>query len=399
MGLVLYLGYVPDGTGLCPHTAEGFNFADLGDCGTCDDEVALGSLSYCSIFRGTMKIILHIGLPKTASSYIQEWLRINSDAVASLPIHLATRLATECCDSEKFGARPDFVFHQQTHVSAVEECLSLLAANGAERIVISSEYFYLASPSSISQVFRRLGLRVEKAICFLRRQDGLLASGYAQDIKGLSRTEPFDLETCRDVYDWLQLQTDYLTAFPDAHFSPLPFEHLRSSGTLLARWKAEIGCDAATLDTLPNGDTVNVSLPGELVEVCRAANEAGDRSLVDFALCAARDGIVTSTYKLPRSVQLELHERFAPLNDLFFANLDNTEGFESYTSRNWVVDEADMPANLSPEIVARLLMLATSGRCLPAPRTSCATEAKQRVSVEHSVRAHGHAFRGPKHGR
>jgi hypothetical protein len=341
-----------------------------------------------------MNVTLHIGIPKTGSSFLQEWLTINAGSVRSLPVEYSTRLAVECCDTADFADRSDFGVINRTTLSSVVAGLDALANGASDPVVLSSEYFYLARPAAIRDIFASLGLRVVKVLCFLRRQDDLLASGYAQDVKALDRTEPFDLATCRDQYDWLQLQSDYRAAFPDADFVALEFEHLRRSGTLLARWKAELGCTAPTVDVIPGGDLVNASLPGELVEVCRAANRLGNAALADFALAAARRGIATGRCRIPSEAQRAVRARYAASNDRFVAALRDPAGFERYTSAHWTIDEQDVSSLLSPDMVAELLIFALSNRRIATLPADPGANVEQLVLPALPPRLHGHGMRG-----
>lgn len=329
-----------------------------------------------------MKVVLHIGLPKTGSSFIQEWLRINSNLVPSLPVDKSSRLATECCDAATFYDRSDFQSINNVSIASVVEEIAAIKAQKTDRIVISSEYFYLAKAENIAEIFCKFELRVEKVICFLRRQDDLLASGYAQDVKALSRTKIFDLEECNDVYDWLELQSNYKAAFPNADFVPLEFGYIRNNGGLLSSWKREIDCIVDTIDTIPGGDIVNISLPAELVEICRIGNHSGDKLLTDFSIYAASCGIVSSNYRLPKHIREQIREKYSKKNDLFVSLLKNPASFESYTSGHWNIDDLEASDHLSPEVVSRLLRFAISN-----------------FSAEGSIkivnpRGHGHGFRG-----
>lgn len=309
-----------------------------------------------------LNVVLHIGMPKTGSSFLQEWLVANSESAPNLPmVKGAHRLAIECCDQERFPGREDFATNSD-HISMdqVADALASLKARNPKRIVISSEYFHLARPHDIRDKFDELGLRVEKIICLVRRQDRMIASGYAQDIKALGREEPlvFSPGGYTEWYDWLKIMRDFDIAFPLAKFVPLEFDHLRETNGLLPRWKKEIGCAEETRDAEISRRNINPSLPGDLVEVCRVGNAYG-MDLNDFALKAAKEGVLTSQYVLPRDLQEIVRRGFAHLNDKFVAELDDPTGFEDYTSEQWVVSDGS-PKAPTVAAVARLLDFAIS---------------------------------------
>jgi hypothetical protein len=288
---------------------------------------------------------------------LQRWLQINSEQVPSLTPDRATRLAIWCCDPSTFYDRPDFQHHiRSTSLSDVIEELSIARAKGVERIVISSEYYFLARPTVIAKIFADLKLTVEKVVCFVRRQDRIIASGYAQDVKALRRADRLEISPggYTSWYDWALQQQSYQSALPDATFVPLEFDHLRHSGKLLDRWKLALDCAVTTVDSLPDGELVNPSLPGELVEMCRAANEIGDFGLSEWALDAVQRGIAVSPYRLPEAMQIELRDGFSASNDEFVSAIDDSACFEDYTSAHWEIVEGS-PVTLCPSFVAKLL--------------------------------------------
>ena len=330
-----------------------------------------------------LRVILHIGLPKTGSTFLQHWLVANEDALANSVAVIsgdqgAQLLAQLCCDRDRFAHRPDFAANSNDE--AIRTLLARLASlrdRNAARVVISSEYFFLAEPGMIRTTLLQFGLEIEKVICLLRRQDRLIASGYAQDVKDLAHKDPLSISPGGYTvwYDWLELQRAYTSAMPAARFVPLEFDHLRRSGTLLPRWKQELGVSSiATDEPASSAEPVNPSLSGEMVEVCRAANELGLPSLSALALEAARRGLVGSPYMLPASMTHELRSGFAARNDEFVAQLDAPRGFEDYTTNGWKLEDVKVP-QFRPEIVAQLLALALEIRSeAPADPAAAASD-------------------------
>jgi len=193
-------------------------------------------------------------MPKTGSSFLQRWLELNSDAVPQLPNENGgRRLAIECCDLGEFAEREDLAgYAKHFSMAKVIEKIESLKTHNHPRIVISSEYFYLAHPENINKKFVELGLNVEKIICFLGRQERMIASGFAQDVKELGRADPLILSPggYTEWYDWLKIMKNYQSAFPAAKFVPIEFDFMRKTGMLLPRWKQEIGCTKQTHDIM-----------------------------------------------------------------------------------------------------------------------------------------------------
>src|SRR5689334_15390563 len=136
------------------------------------------------------RIALHIGVPKTASSYIQSWLRQNQRrlaehgvAVPSMPIH-AHRLAVEHLTGPPWDSRADVLEIRKTSLEeAYRGFVKAAGANPTGLTIISSEYFYYADPARLARIMRQqFGPDID-VVVFVRSQCGLALSGYNQDVK------------------------------------------------------------------------------------------------------------------------------------------------------------------------------------------------------------------------
>lgn len=314
-----------------------------------------------------MDTILHIGLPKTATTHLQRWLDVNAGAIASevgvLPSqgggHL---LATLSCDQERFSDRADFLaISSRTKQADLRANLDTLRRLNRP-IVVSSEYFFLADPAAIKTLAVENGLNISKVICVFRRQDRLIASGYAQDVKMMGRSDAIRSVGYTETYDWNLLSNRYVEVFPGAEFVSLEFDRLRREASLIDHWKRELGVsDLATRDSVSSGKLVNESLPAEMVELCRVANELKLGSFSELAFLAARKGIVSKQYQLPPSLQREVRDAFAVSNDRFVKGLKDPSPFDEYTSSGWGApgsEDSNNPNGLSLVAVAKLLALA-----------------------------------------
>lgn len=313
-----------------------------------------------------MEIVLHVGLPKTATTYLQEWLNHNKTLLSSrlgvLPSQAGGHLLAALCCPEQYHGRSDFVsIFRSYSLESTSKNLKSLRAEGHSRAVISSEYFFLASPARISEVLTQYSLDVKKVIVLLRRQDRLIGSGYAQDIKELARSEPIGEIGYSKHYDWSILLTAYAQAFPEATVVPLDFDFLRRNRSLVDVWKRELGVeDIQTVERWESSGLVNESLPGEMVELCRASNALGLPSLTAFSFQAARAGIVSAKYELPADTRNAVRDAFCDANDAFVASLDDPTLFHEYTSSAWKPSDTEKfdPNTLRLSTVARLLAYA-----------------------------------------
>jgi hypothetical protein len=298
-----------------------------------------------------MDAILHIGLPKTATTFLQRWLAVNAQALSAhigvLPGRFAHRIGVAAASHSRPEPRPDFDNIRRTSMDAVRsELVSISPVSN--RLVISSEYFYLAKPTHARIVTEKLGLNVRAIICILRRQDRLIASGYAQDVKMLNRTDPLRIGGYTSLYDWEAFVGEWKKQFPNAKFRLHDFDSRRSDGSLLTCWKEalEIG-SVATIDDFRKGGPINESLGAEGVELCRLANVEG-YSLSDFALAAQRDGIVSTPFRLSDEQVVKLRETYGPAN-LKFLEEHYAAEFSHYAPDQWNIDSGDDFTGKMPE--------------------------------------------------
>lgn len=209
---------------------------------------------------------IHIGLPKTGSTTLQEWLKLNAAAIAergqnAIASMAAHRIAVEPLTG-KLGKRDDVV--------AIRKFMSLAqAANhpGDGTLILSSEYFSLANPVRLRAVLDRLGIVPRKIIAYVRRQDIICASGYAQEIKALSATHIVERVSYSKFLDWDRLYTDWLEICDNVVL--INYESVKSD--LVRSF-----CKATELDDEGMLDApcdFNQSLNAEMTEVARLLNE------------------------------------------------------------------------------------------------------------------------------
>lgn len=217
-----------------------------------------------------MRLFLHIGLPKTGSTYLQEWLKLNSLALAKIGMNVvpslsAHRLAVATL-GEEFSRRSDIV-----EICSQVSLEQALADTAHDCTIISSEYFSHASPKAVQDLFQKTGHNLLKTIVYLRRQDILCAAGYAQEIKALGATHTIEKVLYTDALDWVLLQQSWKNISDgvvllnyDLHRHDLSDSFLRA-----------IGIENVLTGDLPK--RFNVSLSAEMTEVARLLNLKGQR--------------------------------------------------------------------------------------------------------------------------
>lgn len=254
--------------------------------------------------NGLDNVVLHIGQPKTGTTLLQNWALANSAALASegifvLPSELeAHRLAVNCITESSRLQMPDIPpIHALPFDSACGTLLEGASRVGVHTTLVSSEYFSIVDPSDVATMFAGMGVSVTRVICFVRRQDDLLASGYNQDVKALGYSAPFcPPTTWLRAYDWSSLRDDWQRAFPKAQIILRNFDHHRNHGTLVEAFVQDIG--ATSTYELPAIPTVNERLCAELLDIVRRANAAGLPEIAHLAIKAQASGLMGTPFAL-----------------------------------------------------------------------------------------------------
>jgi len=138
------------------------------------------------------KIVLHVGMPKTGTSFVQGILNRNKTTIERdcnlkllnglTPHIIASFLIEDSVLSERSDIASLKKSYDESTYNEVRHSSEL-----AKTVVLSSEYFVLANKERIISYFARYFSDIE-IIVTVRRQDKLLASGYNQDVKALART-------------------------------------------------------------------------------------------------------------------------------------------------------------------------------------------------------------------
>lgn len=254
--------------------------------------------------RGTDNVILHIGLPKTGTTTLQNWSQLNSAALAAegifaLPNILeGCRLAAQCITNPKRLEQPDIPHIKSLPFDHARRALIEGASReGVHTSMVTSEYFFVADPVQVAKMFAEMDLKVTRVICFVRRQDDLLASGYNQDVKALGRADIYSPPSVYTPhYDWCIVRKNWQHVFPNAEITLHNFDYHRQHGTLIDIFARDIG--ASSTYKLPNSPTTNESLSAELLEIVRAANAIGLPQIAKLATAAQDAGLVGTPFAL-----------------------------------------------------------------------------------------------------
>ena len=75
----------------------------------------------------------------------------------------------------------------------------------ARHMVIASEYLSLSRPEHLAEILADAKISVSGVVCYLRRQDHICASGYAQSVKTLGHSERIGTALYTDLLNWHRL--------------------------------------------------------------------------------------------------------------------------------------------------------------------------------------------------
>jgi hypothetical protein len=228
-----------------------------------------------------MNVILHLGLAKTGTTFLQMWLYLNRPALAEVNLGafdplVSHRIAVECLD--------DPVTENRMDVADIKSCMPL--ENALRKVkfsgnvqpdtgqcILSSEYFSVVHPPTARSLLDHWKVHVVQIILYLRRQDLYAAAGYTQDVAALGQQQPF-VEIKNPPYgvrlDWARMYWNWRNSFPEVTFVVRNYEKYRSGTLLLADFRKWIGCPVEVGSTIPG--RANESLNSEMTEFARMLN-------------------------------------------------------------------------------------------------------------------------------
>ncbi|MDR3474922.1 MAG: hypothetical protein P4M09_24995 [Devosia sp.] len=298
------------------------------------------------------RITLHIGAPKTGTSHLQEWLDRNRAVLAeaglwAMPLEQAYVFSAHNVQ-EQFVARPD--------VAGLASCdrqtlLSTIAELPQDRIVISSEYFSISYPHRVAAMCEEIGASVEAIILFVRRQDRLVGSGYAQDVKALGQAVKLEGFAYYPEIDWMETRHRWSSIFPSATLRLHNYDF--HAADLLRTFKRDLGVSQIETDDTRSID--NPSLNALTTEMARMQNARGAPVEVD-RLLRLQQLIPGPPFSIRPALARQIEELYIYTNKAFAHDLDYIE-FGSLTMPCWQGNGVDMTGAVSEAQLEFLLSL------------------------------------------
>lgn len=215
----------------------------------------------------TRRLILHIGVHKTASTYLQQHLLSNRQLLAAEGILVPVTASNGGAMGHhnlSYGMRGDLRYRH--YLGTFAELVKEINASDAATIIVSSEDFEHTAtrPEHLDylvQLAARVGARLE-IVAMVREQISLLNSVYTQQVKQLLDVRAFDPFVAAwhtDRRFWYDRHFREVMKHPDVTFVAVPFSRVKASGPI-----------AAFLEPL----ALDSSLPARMVVAADAANTA-----------------------------------------------------------------------------------------------------------------------------
>ncbi len=130
-------------------------------------------------------LILHIGLPKTGTTTIQHFLRINYDILLQGGVLYPQSGRTYEAHHQLAAAFQDFKYDWVPHIelgSILDQLQNEISQTDAKKVIISSEILtWLERPDALLEKLKPF-FDFIRVVIFLRRQDDWLESAYRHDL-------------------------------------------------------------------------------------------------------------------------------------------------------------------------------------------------------------------------
>jgi len=229
------------------------------------------------------ELILHIGLHKTGTSAIQQFLRDNSKNLEEQGILYPQGIVPAgdhnplawCLVHERYFPRRKEFYVENASMNHWRKLHEVVSQSSATRIILSGEDFSLIDdPGQLAALCEPYDTRV---IVYLRRQDQYLQSVYNQMVKSYewSLTEPFEEFLLHhhlgDVMHYDRLLHRWANAFSRERIKVGVYDKSRLAHGLIADFAARSGV-LLTENTCMPDTPVNQSLPHHFLEIKRILN-------------------------------------------------------------------------------------------------------------------------------
>ena len=227
------------------------------------------------------RCFVHIGAPKTGSSFLQRLLCENRSALAAAGVlYPDVSLRGYGHHDLAFllgGGYPEWATPQPLPLSELVGQLATAVSGHRGAILLSSENFFLfPQPDATRRALQESGAlddRRATIVVYLRAQTDLYESWYNQIVKAQGATQPIEtyFAAWDELWDYERQVAKWAATFGDENIVVRPYEVRQfTDGTLAADFLSVIGVSADTI-VIPS-ERVNVSLNRDVLEFARLVN-------------------------------------------------------------------------------------------------------------------------------
>ena len=275
---------------------------------------------------------LHIGVPKTGSTALQEFLWNNRDSLRVQGyLYPAATLRAHGHHDIAFlssGGYPDWATPQTHTLDELIDGLRQEIRKTPHRVILSSENFYLLrSPQGVADLMARLGFDISvdvRVLVYLRRQDEAHLSWYNQAVKAQGFTGSIEqcIAATRDLWDYARELERWARVFGEANLMVRPYQKSDlPNGDIRLDF-----CRALhfTRDAFRFGDDMpNTGLNRSLLEFQRLLNALPasiqekrrfHKQLIALSKASERSGLFDESSPLTRQAREHLLEQYAASN-------------------------------------------------------------------------------------
>lgn len=300
-----------------------------------------------------MGAVFHIGAPKTGTTCLQEWLSLNAPVladhgIAPLSSRSSHRLGVEGLGGHARLERPDILHIKELPLrDAVQELACTSQDFGTA--VVSSEYLSESSPRKVAELVTAADVPISQIVCYLRRQDVICASGFAEAVKTLGEFSPVRGASYTPMLDWQVLHNSWREAFPKARVVFKNFDKVRKQSNLENDFAQVIGADS--IPTKMVGKGVNPSYSAEMTELARRMNEAGVRYSRAMLMKLQADAFCRS-FAFSQGITGQFEDAYLASNQRLAEAFPGE--FDDFATPGWASRGADCTENLADESLFKI---------------------------------------------
>lgn len=178
------------------------------------------------------RLYLHIGMGKTGTTAIQQWLCAHADFLASQGIAYPEQGRVSCAHHLISPHVPEYL-QSVWQFLEVEDWAPALTALDQPTLLMSSELIAWAGPGQVSDFCTRLQRWFDlRVVVYLRRQDELLMAGYNQRVKAGVQFRPLAEILARrlEQLDYEAILAPWVAAVGERHLTLRPYERGQLEG-------------------------------------------------------------------------------------------------------------------------------------------------------------------------